>query len=284
MNASIDLICLLICQIRSIGEASEDLRRWHLEDDGLHHAGEHGDLNQEEQGLWQNFMKTTMHLFRGSKPCSLGDRNMCRLLPAWHKFLAHCTSFDLSVQQPGSAETGSICHWMQCPKKQIFAKQSWKKRRNEIQYDFLHFPWCLHSLAVHLPILCHVSASQRLEIAPLDRSGSPTVPQDKPARHRLGNSWTHRWAQRQKCFEWNHTVCYVWRCQNHSKSALSTFIYFYVAPNDTVNIGELCMNGTLQWLRVDLLLPHPVWNLDSAMCAKYRVICDFIFCAHSRKS
>ena len=107
-----NLICLLICQIRSIGEASEDLRRWHLEDDGLHHAGEHGDLNQEEQGLSQNFMKTTMHLFRGSKPCSLGDRNMCRLLPAWHKFLAHCISFDLSVQQPGSAETGSICHWM----------------------------------------------------------------------------------------------------------------------------------------------------------------------------
>jgi len=110
MNASIDLICLLICQIRSIGEASEDLRRWHLEDDGLHHAGEHGDLNQEEQGLSQNFMKTTMHLFRGSKPFSLGDRNMCRLLPAWHKCLAHCISFDLSVQQPGSAETGSICH------------------------------------------------------------------------------------------------------------------------------------------------------------------------------
>ena len=54
---------------------------------------------------------------------------------------------------------------------------------------------------------------------------------------------------------------------------LLLYTYFYAAPNDTVNIGELCMTGTLQWLRVDLLLPHPVWNLDSAMCAKYRVIC-----------
>ena len=58
---------------------------------------------------------------------------------------------------------------------------------------------------------------------------------------------------------------------------LLLYTYFYAAPNDTVNIGELCMTGTLQWLRVDLLLPHPVWNLDSAMCAKYRVICYIIF-------
>lgn len=128
----------------------------------------------------------------------------------------------------------------------------------------------------HLPILRHVSASQRLEIAPLDRSGSPTVPQDKPARHRLGNSWTHRWAQRQKCFEWNHTVCYVWRCQNHSKSALSTFIYVLLCCSQRY--------GEHRWTMYDWhsavatggsTTPSP--RMESGFCDVCQISCDLLY-------
>ena len=117
----------------------------------------------------------------------------------------------------------------------------------------------LHSLAVHLPILCHVSASQRLEIAPLDQSGSPNCSPGQASQAQAGevlNTSLGTTAKMLRVKSCSVSVCCVWRCQNHSESASSTLVC-------SQQYGELCMTGTLQWLWMDLL-PHPVWNLGFA--------------------